>query len=302
MMVKKYQNRQTRSERHSILTDITMLSLTLALVLTITGGRPISASAVGETVVLVGAGDISKCSNDNDTKTAKLLEGISGTVFTTGDNVYESGTASQYTNCYKPTWGKYKNRTKPVPGNHDYQTAGATGYFNYFGVPKYYAYNSGDWRIYALNSEIDTSATSAQVKWLKADLANNPKKCVMAYWHRPRWSSGSQHGNDSKVQALWNVLYDAKAELVINGHSHNYERFGPMNKSGLAVDGGLREIVVGTGGASLNGFSSILPASRARNASTYGVVKLTLRPGSYDWKFIPIAGKSYTDSGTTKCH
>ena len=170
--------------RKSILPLAILATLLVTVVFTLT-----RVSASGTTVVMVGAGDISSCSNDNDTKTAQLIGSISGTVFTLGDNVYENGTSTEYTNCYKPTWGLYKSRTKPIPGNHDYYTSGASGYFNYFGVPKYYAYNLGDWRIYALNSEIDTSVTSTQATWLKNDLANNPKQCVMAYWHRPRWSS-----------------------------------------------------------------------------------------------------------------
>ena len=262
---------------------------------------PLQASAAS--VVLVGAGDISSCSNNNDEATAKLLDNLSGTVFTTGDNAYTDGTSTQFTNCYHPTWGRHKSRTKPVPGNHDYHTSGASGYFKYFGnPPTYYAYNLGDWRIYALNSEIDVSATGAQVKWLKNDLAANQKRCVLAYWHKPRWSSGSVHGSNSKYQTLWKTLYDAGAELVINGHEHNYERFKQMNASGSAVSAGLREIVVGTGGASLYQFSTILSTSEVRNSTTYGVLKLTLNSASYSWQFVPVAGKTFQDSGSTNCH
>ena len=263
--------------------------------------EPYPASAAS--VVLVGAGDISTCDNNNDEATAKLLDGISGTVFTTGDNVYSSGSYSQYTSCYQPTWGRHKSRTKPVPGNHEYSTSGAAGYFKYFNnVPAYYAYNLGDWRVYALNSEIDVSSTSAQVKWLKNDLAANPKRCVLAYWHKPRWSSGSEHGSSSKYQPLWKTLSDAGAEIVLSGHEHNYERFKEMNASGSASSPGLREIVVGTGGASHYGFGSALSTSQVRNSSTYGVLKLTLNSTSYSWKFVPVAGKTFTDSGTTNCH
>ncbi len=252
--------------------------------------------------VLVGAGDISSCGNNNDEATAKLLDGISGTVFTTGDNVYTSGTSTEYRNCYDPTWGRHKSRTKPVPGNHDYRTSGASGYFNYFNNPSsYYAYNLGSWRIYALNSEIGATATSAQVTWLKNDLAANPRQCVLAYWHKPRWSSGGEHGNDSSMQTLWKTLYDARAELVINGHDHDYERFTQMNASGSAVSSGLREIVVGTGGASHYSFGSPLSTSQVRNSTTYGVLKLTLNSTSYSWKFVPVAGKTFTDTGTTSC-
>lgn len=262
-----------------------------------------SLQASAASVVMVGAGDIASCAYTTDTATAKLLDSISGTVFTTGDNVYPDGTSAQYTNCYHPTWGRHKSRTKPVPGNHDYNTSGAAGYFRYFSNTRsYYAYNLGDWRIYALNSEIDTSATSAQVRWLKQDLASNPKLCVLAYWHRPRWSSGNRHGSDSRSQALWAALYNAGAELVINGHEHNYERFKQMNASGSAVSNGLREIVVGTGGAGLYGFGSIRSTSEVRNSSTHGVLKLTLNSTSYSWKFVPVAGKTFTDSGTTSCH
>jgi hypothetical protein len=251
----------------------------------------------------VGAGDISSCTQSNDEATAKLLDNIPGTVFTVGDNVYPDGTYSQFVNCYGPTWGRHKDRTKPIPGNHDYHTSGAAGYFQYFNNPTaYYAYTLGTWRIYALNSEIDLSATGPQAAWLKNDLAVHPSLCVLAYWHKPRWSSGSVHGNDPDLQALWQILYDAKAELVISGHDHIYERFAEMNASGSPASPGLREIIAGTGGASLYGFGAILPASQVHSNSSFGVLKLTLHATSYDWNFVPVAGKTFTDSGSTKCH
>jgi hypothetical protein len=253
--------------------------------------------------VLVGAGDISSCSQNNDEATAKLLDNIPGTVFTAGDNAYPDGTYDQYVNCYGPTWGRHKSRTQPAPGNHEYHTANAAGYFQYFNnPPAYYAYNLGSWRIYALNSEVDVSATGPQGTWLQNDLSAHPSQCVLAYWHKPRWSSGSVHGSISNVQPLWQILYNAKAELVINGHDHEYERFAEMNASGSAVSPGLREIVAGTGGESHYSFATILSASQVHNSSTFGVLKLTLHSTSYDWKFVPIAGQSFTDSGTTNCH
>ncbi len=262
---------------------------------------PLHASAAS--VVLVGAGDIASCAYTTDTATSKLLDSISGTVFTTGDNTYPDGTYAQYRDCYHPTWGRHKSRTKPVPGNHEYNTSGASGYFQYFSNARsYYAYNLGDWRIYALNSNISVSSDSAQVRWLKNDLAENPKNCVLAYWHHPRWSSGSRYGNNSKYQTLWKTLYDAGAELVLNGHEHNYERFKQMNASGSAASQGLREIIVGTGGSGLYGFGSIRSTSEVRNSSTHGVLKLTLGSTSYSWQFIPVAGRSFRDSGTTSCH
>ncbi|MEP6896393.1 MAG: DNRLRE domain-containing protein [Chloroflexota bacterium] len=262
-----------------------------------------SSTPSSGSVVLVGAGDISSCGQNNDEATAKLLDGISGTVFTAGDNAYDSGTYTEYVNCYNPTWGRHKSRTKPVPGNHEYNTSGAAGYFQYFNnVPSYYAYNLGNWRIYALNSEIDVSASSAQVAWLQADLAANPKLCTLAYWHKPRWSSGSTHGSSSAEQTLWQVLYNAGAELVINGHEHNYERFAEMNASGSAVSPGLREIVTGTGGISHYGFGTILSTSQVRNSSTFGVLKLTLNSSSYSWQFVPVSGSTFTDTGSRNCH
>jgi calcineurin-like phosphoesterase family protein len=262
-----------------------------------------SSTPSSGSAVFVGAGDISRCDNNNDEAVAKLLDGISGTVFTTGDNAYDSGSITEYNNCYDPTWGRQKGRTKPVPGNHEYGTSGAAGYFQYFNnPPAYYAYNLGAWRIYALNSEIDVSASGAQGIWLQSDLAANPKACVLAYWHRPRWSSGSTHGSASDMQAIWQILYNAGAEVVITAHEHNYERFAQMNASGAVVSQGLREFVVGTGGASHYGFGSALSSSEVRNSSTYGALKLTLNANSYNWQFVPIAGSTFTDSGSANCH
>lgn len=261
------------------------------------------ATGTSEDAVLVGAGDISECDNDNDELTAQLLDAVPGTVFTTGDNAYNSGTLEQFNNCYGPTWGRHKSRTKPTPGNHEYITDNASGYFEYFNnIPEYYAYDLGTWRIYALNSEIDISDSSPQMTWLKNDLATNPAQCVLAYWHQPRWSSGTHHGSDNDYQDLWQLLYESGAELVLNGHEHHYERFAEMNAEGAVASPGLREIVVGTGGRDLYEFDIPLPASEVRDFSTYGVLKVTLRADGYDWEFIPIAGSTFTDSGSTSCH
>lgn len=262
-----------------------------------------SDTTVAGSVVLVGAGDISTCDNNNDEATAKLLDDIPGTVIVLGDNVYIDGTYSEFTDCYHPTWGRHKNRTRPVPGNHEYFTPEATGYFQYFNnVLSYYAYDLGEWRIYALNSEIDVSSTGAQVQWLKNDLAANPRLCVLAYWHRPLWSSRYEDGSDVTYQSLWKILHDGGAELVINGHIHNYERFKEMNAEGVAASPGLREIVAGTGGVNLDGYVTSLPTSEVRNASTYGVLKLILSPTHYSWQFIPVPGQTFNDNGSTNCH
>jgi acid phosphatase type 7 len=267
------------------------------------------ATALAADPVLVGAGDIAYCASTGDSATARLLTSISGTVFTTGDNAYQQGTSAQYANCYGPTWGQVRSRTRPTPGNHDYLTSGASGYFGYFGTRAgtkgkgYYAYNVGSWRIYALNSNcayVSCSSTSAQAAWLKADLAANPRRCVLAYWHHALFSSGP-HGNNTVVKPLWNILYAAHADVVVNGHDHDYERFARQSPSGARTTKGIREFVVGTGGRSHYAWSTIKPNSLARNNTTYGVLKLTLHSTSYSWKFVPIAGKTYTDSGTTAC-
>ena len=269
--------------------------------------NPSSTPISGVDPVLVGAGDIASCASSGDEATANLLDTIAGTIFTTGDNAYESGLTSEYDNCYNPTWGRFKDRTKPSAGNHDYKTAGASGYYAYFGVAAgdpakgYYSYDLGDWHIIVLNSEISTSASSAQVTWLRQDLASNTVTCTLAYWHKPRFSSGSTHGSNPGMQPLWQALYDYRADVVLNGHDHNYERFAPQTPAGVADPNGIREFVVGTGGISHYGFGPPLANSEIRNGDTYGVLKLTLHATDYDWEFIPVAGKTFSDNGTASC-
>jgi hypothetical protein len=260
---------------------------------------------------LVGAGDISSCSSSGDTATAALLDSIPGTVFTTGDNAYESGSTSQYDSCFTPTWGRHKDRVRPVVGNHEYGTAGAADYFSYFGAMAgergkgYYSYNLGAWHVIVLNSNcsvVSCAVDSAQERWLRADLAASQAACTVALWHHPRFSSGS-HGNDLTVQPLWNALFAAGAELVLNGHDHTYERFAPQRPDGTRDDTyGIREFVIGSGGKNHYAFTSIKPNSEARNNSVFGVLRLTLRSGRYDFRFIPVAGGTYTDSGSGTCH
>ena len=259
-------------------------------------------------VTLVGAGDISTCTNQGDSATAKIIEGISGTVFVAGDNAYPDGSADQYANCYDPTWGRFKSRTHPVPGNHEYNTPNASGYFGYFGSAAgdpskgYYSYDIGGWHIIAINSVIARDAGSPQEQWLRADLAGNQKKCTLAYWHYPRFSSGSTHGNDATMSAIWQALYDYNAEVVVSGHEHNYERFAPQTPSGqLDQARGIREFVAGTGGAGNYTFGATQPNSEVRYNSTPGVLKFTLYADHYDWQFIPTSG-SFTDSGSGSCH
>ena len=261
-----------------------------------------------DSTVLVGAGDIAGCWYDDDEATAKLLDSIPAVVFTAGDNAYESGTPNQYRDCYAPTWGRHKARTRPSPGNHEYETAGATGYYHYFGALAgdsgvgYYSYDLAGWHIIALNSNVAMTAGSAEETWLRADLAAHPARCTLAYWHHPRFSSG-EHGSSTAPEPLWQALYDANADVVINGHDHTYERFAPQNPSG-ALDStrGIREFVVGMGGAGFYDFPQIRDNSEVRNNTTHGVIKVTLRPNGYDWDFVPVAGGAFRDSGSGRCH
>ena len=289
----------------------TVVLLALAAVLATYGSR--SAQATTNDPVLVGAGDIAGCDTTGDEATANLLDGISGTVFTAGDNAYESGTASEFSNCYDPSWGRHKARTQPSVGNHEYHTSGASGYFNYFGsaagAPSkgYYSYNLGEWHVVALNSMCEKvggcGGRSPMVTWLKNDLRTNADKaCTLAYFHHPLFSSGP-HGNQTKMRPTWRALYRANAEIVISAHDHLYERFAPQTPDGVADNtSGIREFVVGTGGRSHYSFGTIKANSEVRNSDTFGVLKLTLHPRSYDWQFVPAAGQTFTDSGTTLCH
>jgi hypothetical protein len=279
------------------------------------------AQAQTTSAVLVGAGDIASCDSTGDTATSRLLGSIAGTVLAIGDNAYKEGTLSQYNNCYGPTWGQFKARTKPTIGNHEYRTPGASGYYDYFGAAAgergkgYYSYNRGAWHIVALDSECRYWATgfingpsqcSSQkqadmIAWLKADLAANPTACTLAYFHHPRFSSG-YGGNSLETQPIWNALYAARADVVLSGHDHIYERFARQNPNGaLDTSRGIRQFTVGTGGVEHGGIGTIKANSQVRNTTAYGVLKLTLNSTSYSWKFVPEAGKTFTDSGTTNC-
>jgi hypothetical protein len=269
---------------------------------------PTQAPTPTPDLVLVGAGDIAACDSDGDEATAALLNDIEGTVFTTGDNVYPEGKMDDFVGCYDPTWGRFKGRTLPAAGNNDYDTEGAAGYFGYFGsaagdpAKGYYSYDLGAWHIIVLNSNISVDAGSEQEKWLRADLAQHPTICTLAYWHHPLFSSGSEHGSDDNMKPLWQALYDYGADVILNGHEHNYERFDPQNPEGVAdPTKGIRQYVVGTGGRSLYPFGTPIANSVIRNFEAYGVLKLTLHSTSYSWEFIPEAEESFTDSGTASC-
>ncbi|MGN6406940.1 MAG: metallophosphoesterase [Curtobacterium sp.] len=271
--------------------------------------------------VIAAAGDIACTPTDpvdssdcQQAATAALLKSLSPTaVLPLGDVQYDSGTASEFSKSYGPTWGSLLSSSHPIPGNHEYITPGAAGYYGFFGSAAgssskgYYSWNLGSWHLIALNSEcgqssqIGCTAGSPEETWLKADLAAHPNQCTLAYWHEPRFSSGNG-GSNSIYSAFWQDLYNAHADIVLNGHTHAYERFAQQNPSGAADPNGIREFVVGTGGESFYGFTSALPNETVRQNSTFGVLTLTLHASSYDWKFNPIAGSSWTDSGTAACH
>jgi len=272
---------------------------------------PISAQTQSPSVVLVGAGDIAACSSVGDEATAALLDTIDGTVFTLGDNVYDLGSDREFSECYNPTWGRSRERTRPSVGNHEYGTPEASGYFAYFGAAAgdphtgYYSYDLGAWHIIVVNSNCGEVggclAGSPQEAWLRADLAAHPADCTLAYWHHPRFSSGP-HGGSTEMRDIWQALYNSGAELVLSGHDHDYERFAPQDADGnLDPQHGIREIVVGTGGRSHYRFDRIRPNSEVRNSDTFGVLKLTLSSADYSWEFVPVAGKGFTDTGSGAC-
>jgi hypothetical protein len=256
-----------------------------------------------------GAGTATNC---HERKVAELIGRLHPSAYLVlGDVQYENGSASAFAKSYDPAFGPYLSISRPVVGNHEYRVSGAAGYFGYFGaragVPGkgYYSFDLGAWHLIALNSEcgeVSCSKGSAQETWLREDLAAHPDQCVLAYWHVPRWSNGAEHGDSTSVSAFVQDLYDAHAEVVLNGHDHDYERFAPRAASG-AIDrtNGIREFVVGTGGKNLKPVSPS-SATEAHNDNTYGLLSLTLAPGSYSWRFMPEAGKSYSDSGTATCH
>lgn len=259
--------------------------------------------------VMVGAGDIAYDSPGAE-QTAKLLDKIPGTVFALGDNAYQEGTPEQFAKYYHPTWGRHKARTRPAIGNHEYRTAGAAGYFGYFGElagragEGWYAYDvDAHWRAVVVNSnddQVGVGPGSPQYVWAQGELAaaKAAGKNVITYWHHPRWSSGA-HGDNKPMQAMWELMVAEGADLALWGHDHHYERFKPANGQGdHDPKNGMTSFVVGTGGKNhypLFKFPKKITATR--NGSTFGVIKLSLRPTDFEWEFVPVAGEKYTDRG-----
>jgi acid phosphatase type 7 len=264
------------------------------------------------TAPMVAAGDIAGCDTSGDEATAALVDTMPGIVAALGDLVYEDATAFDFATCYAPSWGRFKARTRPAAGNHEYNSPGAAPYYAYFGAAAgdpskgYYSYDTGSWHVVVLNSNCGgvggCDDNSQQVSWLRGDLAAHPRFCTLAYWHHPRFSSG-QIGSDAMTDAFWDALYAAHADLVLVGHDHDYERFAPQTPKGQADPKlGLREFVVGTGGRSHFVMGTPIANSEVRNDNTFGVLRLTLHAARYDWQFVPVAGGTFTDSGSSLCH
>ena len=255
--------------------------------------------------VLVGAGDIAVCGSVATAQTAALLDRIDGTVFTAGDNAYFQGSAANYRDCYEPTWGRHKDRTRPSPGNHEYETAGGTAYFDYFGPSAgppglgYYSFEAGPWHVVSLNSNVAANQSSAQYQWLANDLLARNARCVAAIWHHPMFSSGP-NGPSPVMRDIWQLLQQARAEIVINGHDHVYERFVPLDVNRRPTPDGLRQFTVGTGGAELYSFVSVSGDSEVRIAA-FGILKLNLTSDGYRWEYLGTNG-NVLDSGTGTCH
>jgi hypothetical protein len=293
-----------------------VLIVALSLVLWVAGlmarwsptGQGTATAAVAADPVITAAGDIAPPGIRHQQQTSDRVLAIDPTLaLALGDEQYPAGSLADFRAFYSPTWGRFKAKTRPAPGNHEYLTAGAAGYFAYFGTAarphgaSYYSFDLGSWHLIALDSNISRAAGSAQERWLRRDLAVTSKRCLLAFWHHPRFSSGTHHGNNPSVAPFWNDLYAAQADLVLNGHEHNYERFARQAPNGRASAQGIREFVVGTGGNGHYRFGPPKPNSQARNDTTFGVLKLTLHPTSYSWQFVADTGRVLDAGGPDTC-
>jgi hypothetical protein len=264
------------------------------------------ATPSGPPGTLVGAGDIALCGSNGAGATAKLLDDIRGTVFVSGDVAYPSGSSADFRDCFDPTWGRHRSRIRPVPGNHEYETPGASGYYEYFGANAgpsglgYYSHTVGPWLVIAVNSELPSTVGSAQYEWIRAELTRDSRLCTAVIWHRPLFSSGI-NGPNADMRDLWRLLYARDVDIVINGHDHIYERFAPQTPDGqYDAERGIRQFTVGTGGAPSTPVGASSNSEVA--ASVWGVTSFTLQSDSYRWEFVPVEGESFRDSGIGRCH
>jgi hypothetical protein len=275
-----------------------------------------TVGAAGDIVCAVGSRD--PCRH---LETFAVLQSLDpDLVLPLGDNQYESGTLEEYTAAYDLSWGRVRDKSRPVPGNHEYLTEGARGYFDYFNGrgaltgpagdrdKGYYSFDFADWHFIALNANCEflrgggCGRGSLQETWLRADLLQNRRPCTLAYSHQPRFSSGI-NGSTAALAPLWQALYEGGADVWLAAHDHHYERFAPLRTDGTPdPERGLREFVVGTGGRSITPFQTILPGSEVQDTSSFGVLALRLGPAGYQWKFMAASGMPLADSGTGTCH
>lgn len=295
--------------RHPIpIAAVVIAALVLTTVLLVAARPPGSNDPAADlSSRVLAAGDIGECGRDEQEATAELLGRLPGTILTLGDHAYDNGTPREFANCYDPSWGRYKDRTRPTRGNHD-----GPGYFTYFGpvagnaTQAYYAFEVGPWQVISLDSTCgpdgDCGPDSAQVRWLREQLAADESACTLAYFHHPRFSSG-RHGSDERFDAFWDALHEGGADVVVNGHDHHYERFAPLTPDGTVdLETGIRQFVVGTGGANLRAIETIVEGSEVRETDSHGVLQLQLEADGYRWRFVSIAGDAFVDEGADTCH
>jgi hypothetical protein len=286
------------------------------VLLLLTFGAVETNHAGAATATLVAVGDMNGCTSDGQPtgsrRTADLVAALPGKFALLGDAVQSQVTTlKQYQRCYAPAWGRFNDRVRPVPGNHDYLEPGASGYFSYFGSRAgtrplgSYTYRVGDWQVFAVNSNCDDiggcGQSSPVYRWLASALSSSAARCQLVYWHHPRWSQGDAHGNNPQMGPLFSLLYQNRVELLLSGHDHTYQRFAALNPSGSRDAGGVVQMVVGTGGASHYGFRNSSPAPVVRNNSSYGVLALELTATGWSSRFVPEAGASFRDQATGTC-
>ncbi|HVL53673.1 MAG TPA: metallophosphoesterase [Vitreimonas sp.] len=301
--------------RLAVVAALVLVAALVAIALSREPGGPLIPTTIpplpgGQVAVVVGAGDIAECGDLDDEATADLIDQIPGTVFAAGDTAYPNGSTRDFRECYEPSWGRFKERTRPVPGNHEYATSGAAGYLEYWGdiaAPDgvtWYAWDAGSWRVLMLDSQCGEvggcGPESPQARWLRDELDASDARCTLAISHHPRFSSGF-HGGDRAMTTFWQLLHEAGAELVVSAHDHSYERFAPQAADGRADATGPRQFVVGTGGGRLRSILRATANSEIREAGTFGVLRLALGADRYQWDFIPVAGRTFRDSGTGVC-